>query len=189
MKLNKKSQALETSNIIILVILITLFIITTALYTLPSLKPDYPDQLPDNYVTRVIDGDTFVLANEQKVRLICVDTPELGDTDSYESKEFLESLILDKEVRLEKDVSETDKYGRLLRYVWVETDTDTDNLIKDNDDARLVREDDADSLNNVEDIEEAMIFVNKELVKKGYAEVYRYGDNVKRCGEIENTNS
>lgn len=29
-------------------------------------------------------------------------------------------MILDKEVRLEKDVSETDKYGRLLRYVWVD---------------------------------------------------------------------
>ncbi|MFC1957820.1 thermonuclease family protein [Chloroflexota bacterium] len=29
-------------------------------------------------------------------------------------------LVEGKEVRLERDVSETDKYGRLLRYVWVD---------------------------------------------------------------------
>ena len=63
--------------------------------------------------------DVFEIYSGEKVRLICVDTPELGDTGSYEAKDFLEDLILDKEVRLEKDVSETDKYGRLLRYVWV----------------------------------------------------------------------
>ena len=32
---------------------------------------------------------------------------------------------------------------------------------------------------------EQEVFVNRELVKEGYAEVFRYGDDVARCGEIE----
>ncbi|MDO8460605.1 MAG: thermonuclease family protein [Nanoarchaeota archaeon] len=70
-------------------------------------------------VKRVIDGDTFELYNGGIVRLICVDTPEKGKKGYEEAKEFLESLILYKEVVLEKDISEIDNYGRLLRYVYL----------------------------------------------------------------------
>jgi len=70
-------------------------------------------------VSRVIDGDTFVLDSEEKVRLIGIDTPETYENYYTEAKERLEELVLNKEVSLEKDTSETDKYGRLLRYVYV----------------------------------------------------------------------
>jgi endonuclease YncB( thermonuclease family) len=73
------------------------------------------------FVARVIDGDTFVLNTGEKVRLILINAPEIGEKCYDESKKRLEELVLNKEVRLEKDVSETDKYGRLLRYVYVDS--------------------------------------------------------------------
>jgi micrococcal nuclease len=76
-------------------------------------------------VTRVIDGDTIVIDSGEKVRLIGVDTPETVDPKRPDgcfgknASEFTKSQLLGKSVRLEKDVSETDKYKRLLRYVWI----------------------------------------------------------------------
>jgi len=82
-------------------------------------------------VADVIDGDTFRLEDGQKVRLIGVDCPESKDPNkpveyfSGESKAFLESLIQGKDVRLEYGDERTDKYGRLLCYVWVKTEAMT----------------------------------------------------------------
>ncbi|MEO0230580.1 MAG: thermonuclease family protein [candidate division WOR-3 bacterium] len=73
-------------------------------------------------VTRVIDGDTIVVllnGREEKVRLIGIDTPERGRPYFEEATKKTAELVLGKKVRLEKDVSERDKYGRLLRYVYV----------------------------------------------------------------------
>jgi len=79
-------------------------------------------------VTRVVDGDTIdvlVGGNTYRVRYIGVDTPETVDPRSpvqcygREASERNRQLVEGKTVELEKDVSETDKYGRLLRYVWV----------------------------------------------------------------------
>lgn len=70
-------------------------------------------------VIRVIDGDTVELANGQRVRYIGMDTPERGKCFFQEAKQANEKLVLNKKVKLVKDVSQTDKYGRLLRYVYV----------------------------------------------------------------------
>lgn len=79
-------------------------------------------------VTRVIDGDTIVVSQGDKsyrVRYIGVDTPELSRDNQVaecladEARAFNEELVLGQVVRLEKDISETDKYDRLLRYVYV----------------------------------------------------------------------
>jgi micrococcal nuclease len=77
-------------------------------------------------VARVIDGDTFVLNTGEHVRLIGIDTPELHPRDGTgiqcyagEAAQRLVELTFQKEVRLEKDKSETDRYKRLLRYAYV----------------------------------------------------------------------
>lgn len=70
-------------------------------------------------VAAVYDGDTMELADGQAVRLIGIDSPERGRPFYKEAREALEQLVLGKSVRLEKDVSETDRYGRLLRYIYV----------------------------------------------------------------------
>lgn len=81
-------------------------------------------QIATEKVVRVIDGDTFEIEGGIKVRLIGVDTPELKnknktiDCFAKEATEELKKLILNKDVVLQKDVSETDRYGRLLRYVY-----------------------------------------------------------------------
>lgn len=69
-------------------------------------------------VTRVIDGDTIEISTGERVRLICVDTPETSEYYYKEAKDYLTNLILNKEIKLEKDISETDMYGRLLRYIY-----------------------------------------------------------------------
>ncbi len=78
---------------------------------------------------RVIDGDTIeVLVDSRtyKVRYIGIDTPEMDDTRpdilalAAEATEVNRDLVEGQVVDLEKDVSETDRHGRLLRYVYVE---------------------------------------------------------------------
>jgi micrococcal nuclease len=70
-------------------------------------------------VTRVIDGDTIEIEGGERVRYIGIDTPEVGRCYASEATARNRDLVLNKQVRLERDVSETDRYGRLLRYVWV----------------------------------------------------------------------
>lgn len=73
-------------------------------------------------VTKVIDGDTIVLDTSQTLRYIGIDAPEVSKGKNCFAEEATnknKELVLGKEVRLEKDVSETDRYGRLLRYVYV----------------------------------------------------------------------
>mgnify|MGYP001954994702 CR=1 FL=1 len=74
-------------------------------------------------VSRVVDGDTFETASGLKVRLIGVNTPEVyGGAEHYgrEASAFSKEQLQNKTVYLFQDVSETDRYGRLLRYVFIE---------------------------------------------------------------------
>ena len=68
-------------------------------------------------VQRVIDGDTVVLANGDRVRYIGMDTPERGEPLFDEATELNRRLVEGHRVGLLKDQSETDRFGRLLRYV------------------------------------------------------------------------
>lgn len=73
-------------------------------------------------VIDVIDGDTVdVDLNGElyRVRYIGVDTPERGDFYYAEAQSANADLVLDQEVILVIDVSETDQFGRLLRYVYL----------------------------------------------------------------------
>ncbi|MCU0508427.1 MAG: thermonuclease family protein [Anaerolineae bacterium] len=80
-------------------------------------------------VAYVIDGDSIAVdidGRRFQVRYIGVDTPELHDENTgnaqpgaQEAANANRALVSNRIVRLEKDVSETDRYGRLLRYVWV----------------------------------------------------------------------
>jgi len=89
------------------------------------LVQDLPKDVVQATVQRTIDGDTLVLTNGEHVRLIGIDTPELHDKDSrlrafaLRAKALSTLLTENKTVYLQKDVSETDRYGRLLRYVYI----------------------------------------------------------------------
>ena len=73
-----------------------------------------------NYsVSRVIDGDTLVLENGEHVRLIGIDTPEVGEFYYEEATERLRELVEGRNVTLERDVENIDMYDRLLRYIYI----------------------------------------------------------------------
>lgn len=109
-------------------------------------------------VTRIVDGDTIrveIDGVEFLVRYIGMDTPE-PDAQEPAIKELADAataanaaLVEGREVILERDVSETDRFDRLLRDVWIE---------------------DAAGL---------MILVNLELIRQGFAQVSTYPPDVK----------
>jgi micrococcal nuclease len=77
-------------------------------------------------VTRIIDGDTIevdINGRSHRVRYIGMDTPERGDPFFGEATEANRQLVEGQTVILVKDVSETDRYGRLLRYVYLQDGT------------------------------------------------------------------
>jgi len=77
-------------------------------------------------VTQIIDGDTIdveINGETYRVRYIGMDTPERDEPLFMEAAEANARLVANQTVILVKDVSETDRYGRLLRYVYLEDGT------------------------------------------------------------------
>ncbi|WP_059040619.1 thermonuclease family protein [Paenibacillus rubinfantis] len=79
-------------------------------------------------VVKVVDSDTIKIkfdGSEETVRMLLIDGPETVHPDKpeqpfgREASNFAKEMLTDKMVRLELDVSDRDKYGRLLAYVWV----------------------------------------------------------------------
>lgn len=81
------------------------------------------------FAKRVVDGDTIELDNGEKVRYIGINTPESVDPErsvecfGKEAAEFNKKLVEGKKVILTSDISDKDKYGRLLRFVFLEDGT------------------------------------------------------------------
>lgn len=76
----------------------------------------------EGIVVNIVDGDTIdVVINGQtfRVRYIGIDTPERYDTFYEQATQANRELVYNKTVLLVNDVSETDRYGRILRYVFV----------------------------------------------------------------------
>ena len=78
---------------------------------------------PTFLVTKVVDGDTVELEGGERVRYIGIDTPEsTTEHECYgeEAKAKNRALVEGKRVRLVADAEDRDKYGRLLRYVFLD---------------------------------------------------------------------
>lgn len=73
-------------------------------------------------VLDVLDGDTIdveINGIEHRVRYIGINAPEWDEVCGREATDANNALVGGQTVTLVKDVSETDRYGRLLRYVYV----------------------------------------------------------------------
>ncbi len=116
--------------------------------------------LMEGIVKYVIDGDTVILTNGEKVRYVGIDTPERGQCWYRQAKEFNRKLVSGKKVRLERDKSNRDRYQRLLRYVYVQNSSD-----------------------------EKEIFVNLELVKAGLARAKEYKPDTKYASILKQAES
>ncbi len=87
--------------------------------------PSYGDQY-EGRVIKVIDGDTiWVKSNNKhiKIRLNYIDAPELKQTYGVRSKNFLTSLILDKNVQI--NANKKDRYNRHLGEVYIHTNKES----------------------------------------------------------------
>ena len=94
----------------------------------PTMPPSSAEEFVDATVIEVVDGDTIRVAVGDEpyvVRYIGINAPEGDSLDERLSQIAAEAtaknteLVAGQLVRLEKDVSDTDASGRLLRYVWV----------------------------------------------------------------------
>ncbi|MCK9426784.1 MAG: thermonuclease family protein [Ignavibacteriaceae bacterium] len=116
-------------------------------------------------VARVIDGDTFVLSDSQRVRILGIDCPEIAKPGKpaqpfgEEVKQKTKSLIEGKTIKLtfEKEAGYHDFFGRLLAHVW------------------LVGSNNKDSL-----------FLQAELLKAGLARVRFYSKQKRYYGIFKN---
>ncbi len=110
-----------------LLLFLLIFFLNTIFRTNQNSKKSAAATQPAEFavVKKVIDGDTIELASGQKVRYIGIDTPEFNYSQKNspcfgeEAKNSNQQLVAGKTVKLEKDISEADKYGRLLRYVFL----------------------------------------------------------------------
>jgi micrococcal nuclease len=90
------------------------------------------DPLPDGpnaSVRRVVDGDTLIITNGDRIRLIGIDSPESVQPDApvecfgpQASNRLMELLPVGTGVRLEYDVDRSDRFGRTLAYVFRRSD-------------------------------------------------------------------
>lgn len=157
---------------------VVLILFAGGIYTLPAAKKQSGISTPTaspaapvtidtrvEKISRIIDGDTVETEDGNKIRYIGIDTPEtkhpvkkvqcFGKEAALKNKELVEGRY----VRLEKDVSETDRYGRLLRYVRV--------------------------FDSPEASGEGM-FVNEYLVRQGYAYAATFPPDVKYAEVFKN---
>lgn len=137
LKLTKKQKkqliGLVISVIIVVVGLITGTINKEELKKLLGIEQTQQSSEGKYKVIEVTDGDTFKIeynGKESKVRLIGVDTPESVHPDKSKNTQYgkkasnyTKELIEGKYITIEFDVSETDQYGRLLVYAYLEDGT------------------------------------------------------------------
>jgi len=110
-------------------------------------------------VTTVSDGDTIEINDKDKIRFLGIDTPELEHKSSNiklecfakDAETRMRQLALGKYVYLEKESRDKDKYGRLLRNVFLPLDKE----------------------------ETKFLYLNGYMVGEGYARLYVLEKNLK----------
>ena len=73
--------------------------------------------LEDVNVTRIIDGDTIIVNENQTLRLLCVNAPEKNKQYYEEARDFLNELE-NKTIQILRDKEDSDQYERKLRYLF-----------------------------------------------------------------------
>ena len=117
-------------------------------------------------VLRVVDGDTIIVAlnnQEERIRMIGVDAPESVSLNEEENtvwgqsaSEYTKSVLEPgTNIWLTFDIEERDQYGRMLAYIWLDSDTEY--------------------LNHL---------FQKKLIEEGYALAIRYEPNTKYAAEL-----
>jgi micrococcal nuclease len=142
---------MTTKKTAVLLLFVLLSILACDLEGTPTPVPP-PDDAETFRVKEVVDGDTIVLEDDTKVRYIGLNTPERDRPFYEEATEANRKLVENKEIRLEFDTVKVDQYGRTLAYVFARDSTASP---------------------------QGETFVNLELLRQGYANVFTVPPNVK----------
>jgi hypothetical protein len=103
----------------ILLILMVVLILTINYSWIDSfLIKTFEEDYERGVVERVIDGDTIVV-NGSSTRLLGINSPEKGEVGYLKAKKFLEDYILEKEIKIYFGKDKTDRYGRKLGYIFL----------------------------------------------------------------------
>ena len=109
--------------LIIIIIIIAYNIIST------EKPPENFENMKKTVVERVVDGDTIIISGGERLRMIGINTPEsvkeAGEVEHFgiEASKYTKDKLEGKTIYIEKDVSDRDDYGRLLRYIYLEDGT------------------------------------------------------------------
>ena len=82
-------------------------------------------------VTNVVDRDTVIVEGGHWVRLLYMNADEKEEPCYGVAKNRLKELVLGKKVRLQRDISDLDKYGRCLRTIFMGEENVNLNLVKE----------------------------------------------------------
>ncbi len=101
-------------------------------------EPEHPQALAvgQHRVARAVDGDTLLLENGARVRLIGVDTPETVHPDlppepgGAAASAFTQQAVGGRSVELTFDRERQDRFGRFLAYVWLDGKLLNEELIR-----------------------------------------------------------
>ncbi|MBI2335094.1 thermonuclease family protein [Candidatus Daviesbacteria bacterium] len=131
-----------------------IFVLLLAFF-LGSKSSQEPNEGPGVLVTKAIDGDTVEIEGGTRVRYLGVDTPETKDprksVECFGKEAYNKNrdIVEGKRVILEKDITDKDKYDRLLRYVYLPLP------------------------------DSSLLFVNDYLIRTGFAKVLTIPPDVK----------
>ena len=84
----------------------------------------------ETYVYQVVDGDTFIISGGEYVRIIGVNAPDRKEGGYHEATDYLRQFE-GKEVILEEEGEDRDKFGRLLRHAFVDNKSVGVSLVED----------------------------------------------------------
>lgn len=131
-------------------------------YSIPSSERE---NFEYGLVTTVSDGDTIEINDKDKIRFLGIDTPELEHKSSNiklecyakDAETRMKQLVLGKYVYLEKESRDKDKYGRLLRNVFLPLDKE----------------------------ETKFLYLNGYMLGEGYARLYVLEKKLKYKSDLE----
>lgn len=143
---------------------------------LEKIKNYYQSRIvfPKNGVVRAVeDGDTMELVGGARVRMIGIDAPNRGEEGYKEARSYLQDLVENEKVYLEYDRYQDDKYGRILAWVWIGCESDRPKF-KGANYMHLSGKESREQLRESPEGCKKGKLVNREMIKKGWAEVVNY---------------
>ncbi|RLJ06571.1 MAG: hypothetical protein DRP12_03830 [Candidatus Aenigmatarchaeota archaeon] len=105
-------------------VLLLILVLLSGCFTAKILQPK------EVRITEVIDGDTVLAETGERIRLLGINAPEKGQKFWNLCRKMLKGLLLNRTVRLEADEEDRDRWGRLLRWVWLEGKLVNEELVR-----------------------------------------------------------